>query len=143
MAQIDKLGREQAIELAKRMRAKARNAEFDKKESLQRFLGVASSLGGAYALGGFMEKKETEYLENKAAVDGDEMADPRQMLGFDYEWVVGTAFTGVGYLMQTGLLGKSAKGFPADIVEGLGSGCLAAAAYQLGRDHAMASSDDE
>ena len=137
MAQIDKLGREQAIELAKRMRAKARNAEFDAKKTAKRATGVLSSAGGAYLLGGFMERKEAEYLENKAAVDSDEMSDPRQMFGLDYEWVVGGGLTALGLLMQAGTLGKGAKGIAADVVEGAGSGCLAAAAYQMGRDHAM------
>ena len=142
MAQIDKLGREQAIELAKRMRAKARNAEFEGKKAAKRLTGVASSAGGAYLLGGFMARKEADYLENKAAVDQGEMSDPRQMFGVDYEWVAGFGLSALGLLMQAGTLGKGAKGIAADVVEGVGSGCLAAAAYQLGRDHAMPSSDE-
>ena len=148
MAQIDKLGREQAIELAKRMRNKARNAELDSKRLTKRLIGVGSSAGAAYLLGGFMEGKEKEFAkiqeENAGKPDSEkDKTDPREMFGLDYELVVGLGLSGLGLAMQSGRLGKKTGGMLADVVEGAGSGCLAAAMYQKGKDAAAEAEDEE
>lgn len=142
MPQIDKLGRTQAIELAKRMRNKARNADLDAQKLTTRVIGAASSAGAAYLLGGTMHDREMEAIANAQKIKDGEMDDPTQLLGMDYELAVGLGLTAAGLAMQGFFGGKKATGMASTIVEGAGTGCLSAAMYEAGR-RAAAEADKE
>jgi hypothetical protein len=133
---IDKLGRQQAIDLAKRMRSKARNADLDAKRLTKRMVGVGSAAGAAYVLGGIMEKKEKEKAENLAAIEAGTAPDPTKLLGIKYDLAVGLGLTAAGLVMQGYLGPKKGGGMLADVVEGAGGGCLSAALYEAGREAA-------
>ena len=142
MPQIDKLGRTQAIELAKRMRNKARNADLDAKKLTTRMVGVGSAAGAAYLLGGMMHDREMEAIANAQKIKDGEMDDPTQLLGVDYELAIGIGLTTAGLAMQGFFGGKKATGMLSTVVEGAGAGCLSAAMYEAGR-RAAAEADKE
>lgn len=132
---IDTLSRTHAIELAKRMRARARNASLKSDELMKHAVQAGGAVGGAYVLGQVMGGKEHEYRMNQAAVDDGSMEDPRQIMGVDIELAVGIAATGLGLAMQ-GLVGKKSKagGMLGIAVEGGGMGALASYAFTAGAD---------
>lgn len=133
---IDKLGRQQAIDLAKRMRSKARNADLDAKRAGTRFVGAVSSCGAAYLVGGIMEAKEAEFEKNKAKIEKKKMPDPTKILGLKYDLAIGIGLTTAGLFMQGYLGKKSGGGMLATVVEGAGTGALAASFYEMGRESA-------
>ena len=138
MAEIDKLDRHSAIELAKRMRNKARNVSLDKERLTRRVGAVVAGVGGAYVVGHYMGGLQHEYDMNAAAIEAGTMDDPRKIgNAIDIDLLAGLVLTTIGLSMQ-GLLpvmgGKKGKagGVAADIVEGAGAGILAGYAYSMG-----------
>lgn len=133
--QIDRLDKASAIELAKRMRSRARNAALKTDELMKHVATAGGAVGGAYLLGHIMGGKEHEYTMNATAIDAGQAEDPRQVMGMDIELVVGLGATVTGLAMQ-GLIGKKGKaaGTLASAIEGVGVGALASYAYTAGAD---------
>ena len=127
VAEIDKLDRVSAIDLAKRLRNKYRNVSLDKGRLMTRVGATVASVGSAYVIGHYMGGLQHEYEMNASAIDAGTMEDPRKIIGMDIDLAVGFALTALGLGMQ-GLLGGKARkkaGMAADIVEASGSGILA------------------
>jgi hypothetical protein len=134
VAEIDKLDRQSAIELAKRLRARYRNVSLDKTRLAQRIGASVAAVGGAYVMGHYMGGLQHEYDMNAAAIDAGTMEDPRKVAGIDIDLLVGLGMTLAGLGMQGLLGGKSRKGagMAADLVEAAGNGILAGYAFSAG-----------
>lgn len=137
MADIDKLGRGEAIELARKMRNKVRNIAVDKDKLTKRITTTAVAAGAAYGVAYWMGQAEADYLANKGAIDAGSAEDPRKIAGMDKDLLIGLALTGVG------LLGGSAKGGgkvgqgAGDVAEAAGVGILSGYAYMKGLTHGV------
>lgn len=134
VAEIDKLDRTSAIELAKRLRNKYRNVSLDKSRLATRIGATIAGVGGAYVMGHYMGGLQHEYELNASAIDAGTMEDPRKMAGVDIDLLVGLGLTLAGLAMQGLLGGKSRKGagMAADLVEAGGNGILAGYAFSAG-----------
>lgn len=141
--QIDRLDRQSAIELAKRMRSRARNASMKSEELMKHAAQAGGAVGGAYLLGHLMGGKEVEYEKISVDVEAGNAEDPRQIMGADIELVIGVVGVGAGLAMQ-GLIGKKSKGAgaAASFVEGIGLGALSAYAFTSGADSGRKSAQE-
>lgn len=132
MAQVDSLDRKSAIDLAKRMRSKARNVALDRERLVRRVGAVVAAGVGAYVVGHYMGGLQHEYEMNAVAIDNGTMEDPRKIAGIDIDLLAGLVLTGVGLGMQGAFGKRKSVGMAADIVEGAGTGVLAGYAYSMG-----------
>lgn len=139
MAEIDKLDRRNAIELAKRMRNKMRNLDLDQKRLTERLIAVGIGATAAYAMGFYMGGLEFEYQQNAAAIDAGDAEDPRKLAGVDIDLLAGLGLTAAG-LFGGGFL-KKGKMLSA-AVESAGTHILAGYAYSLGMDSGMESATE-
>lgn len=131
MAEIDKLGRNEAVELAKKMRNKVRNLSIQKEKFATQLTSVAVGAGAAYAVGYWMGGAEDEYRANQAAIDAGQMEDPRKLAGIDKDLLLG------GALALAGAFGQSASdkkiaGIGGGMIQSAGAGILAGYAYSRG-----------
>lgn len=136
MADIDKLGRGEAIELARKMRNKVRNIAVDKDKLTKRITTTAVAAGAAYGVAYWMGQAEADYLANKGAIDAGSAEDPRKIAGIDKDLLIGVGLTAVG------LLGGAAKGAgkvgtAGDVIESAGVGILSGYAYSKGLTHGL------
>lgn len=132
MADIDRLDRNSAIDLAKRMRSKNRNLALDRDRLTRRVGAVVAAAGSAYVMSYYMGGLQHEYEMNAAAVDSGAMEDPRKIAGIDIDLLAGLTVTAVGLGMQGAFGARKRAGIAADMVEGSGTGILAAYAGVLG-----------
>lgn len=139
MAEIDKLDRRNAIELAKRMRNKMRNLDMDRQRLTERLIAIGIGATAAYAMGWYMGGLEYEYQQNAAAIDAGTMEDPRKVAGVDLDLLVGLGLTAVG-VFGGGFL-KKGKVLSA-AVESAGTHILAGYAYSMGMDSGMESATE-
>lgn len=146
--QIDKLGRNEAISLAKKMRQRARNLSMDKQRMSQRAIAVGVGAVSAYGVGMWMGSKMHDFLElggpGNSSVQAAEDAlkadasleDPRKIAGIDADLLLGLAATGLGV---SGLAGRQAS----DLIEAAGAGVLAGYAYSKGAQAGLESARGE
>lgn len=125
MAEIDKLDRNSAIDLAKRMRNKARNIELNKTRMMTRLGTTAVSAVGAGAMGYYMGTLEHEWEQAGMPEEGD----PRKLGDvIDIDLAVGLGVTALGIAMSGTKKSEKAGSY----VEALGVGALAGWAYSRG-----------
>lgn len=125
MPEIDKLDRNSAIDLAKRMRNKARNIELNKAKMMQRLGATAVGAAAAGAMGYYMGTLEHEWEQAGSPEDDD----PRKLGGvIDLDLAVGLGVTAVGIAMS----GSKKTESPGQYVEAAGSHIIAGWAYSRG-----------
>lgn len=125
MAEIDKLDRNSAIDLAKRMRNKARNIELNKTRMMTRLGTAAISAAAAGGMGYYMGGLEHEWEVAGMPEEGD----PRKLGDMiDIDLAAGLAVTGVGIAMA----GTKKSEKAGEYVEAAGVGILAGWAYSRG-----------
>ncbi len=127
---LNELSKPQAIELAHRMKAKAKNIKLSASKMTNRALGLGVA-GGAgylagYMMGGLRHEKESM---SEAQIEAD--GDPTQWFGVNKDIVVGT----VGAVVSiSGMLGEPERNTAALVVDGAATGILAGALYGAGNE---------
>ena len=125
MPEIDKMDRNSAIDLAKRMRNKARNLELNKSRMMTR---VGASVVSGLAAGGvgyYMGTLEHEWEQAGSPEDDD----PRKLGGMvDLDLAIGLGVTAVGILMA----GSKKSEKAGEYVEAAGTGVISGWAYSRG-----------
>lgn len=123
---LSALSKGDAIELATRMRNKARNIRVTAAATTQKIVHGAVATVTGYALGYWMGGFEHEKSKmDEAAIETD--GDPTKWAGMDKDLVIGVVVSGLG-IMNVG--GKKV----APILESAGFGALAGWGYSRGRD---------
>ncbi len=148
---LQELSKGQAIELAQRMKAKARNIRGMAEKVTQRAISVALSTAAAFGLGYWMGglRAEREELLEKAGLDADTATneeidtaleenggDPTKWFGIDKDLVVSVALAGVAI---TGIIGAPEKSLVAMGAEAIAVGGMAGWAYGSGADRGFES----
>jgi len=138
MPQINSLSQRDAVALASKMRNQIRNAKMENARYLQYGTRIGGALVGSYFAGSYMGGLEQEYQANAAAIDAQEMPDPRQLAGIDMELVIGGGALLLGLVGQ-GILGDGKNavakslGLAASGIEGVGLGVLSGYMYSMGQ----------
>ncbi len=123
---LSALSKGDAIELATRMRNKARNVRLTAAETSRKIVHGAVATVTGYALGYLMggyELEKSKMTEAQIETDGD----PTKWAGMDKDLVIGVVVSGLG-IANVG--GKKV----APILESSGFGALAGWGYSRGRD---------
>ena len=142
MADIDRLDRGSAIDLAKRMRSKNRNLALDRDRLTRRVGAVVAAAGAAYVMGYYMGGLQHEYQQNQTAIDAGTMEDPRKMAGIDIDLLAGLGLAVVGLGMQGAFGARKRVGIAADLVEGAGTGILSGYANNLGMSAGLEAAEE-
>lgn len=121
---LQTLSKGEAIELATRMRNKARNIRVSAAETTRKVVHGAVSTVAAFAVGYWMGGLRYEKKKMSAA-DIEANGDPTKLAGMDKDLVVGVVVSGLGI---AGVGGKKV----APVLESAGFGTLAGWAYSRG-----------
>lgn len=132
--QIDKLSKEQALELARRSVKMRKNDEGRMAKVMTSLVGGGAGVAFGAALGYWMGQAEYEYetAENKDAIDAGDEPDPRKWFGIEKDLAAAIIVAGAGIAF---LLVKNAKlNRIGSMVASAGFGGLAASLYAKGHE---------
>lgn len=122
MPEIDKMDRNSAIDLAKRMRNKARNLELNKGRMMTRLGATGVAMGAAGGMGYYMGTLTYEWQQAGSPEDDD----PRKLGGvLDLDLAAGLVVTGLGIVMA----GSKKSEKAGEYVEAAGTGILSGWAF--------------
>ncbi len=142
---LSKLNKTQAIQVAHRMKARAKAVRANAEKMSERLMNGAISTGTGFVMGYWMGQAEAEYQDNiakllaegKSQEDAEkEAADPRKWFGLDKDLVASGALA-TAALLNVG--GRKVTPF----VEAAAFGGLAGWAYSRGMDVAIESASEE
>lgn len=128
---LQQLSKTDAIELAARMRNKARNIKLSAAETSRKVMHGAVATVAGYALGywmGGLEHEKAQMTDAQIEAEGD----PTKWAGMDKDLVIGVTVSALG-IMNVG--GKKV----APILEAGGFGALAGWGYSRGREQGIES----
>lgn len=131
---LQSLSKGEAIELATRMRNKARNIRISAAETTRKVVHGAVSTVAAFAVGywmGGLRYEKSKMSEAELEANGD----PTKMAGMDKDLVVGVVISGLGI---AGVGGKKV----APVLESAGFGTLAGWAYSRGDENGFDASSE-
>lgn len=138
---LQKLSKEQVIDMAHRLRSAKRNAEGRVADAIMTLAqaGLSTVVGGA--MGYWMGGAEYDYNQNQAAIDAGNEPDPRQWFGVDKDLLIGflVALAGVAMTASKTTSIKTAGRFVGTI----GGGALAGWAWGAARESALKSASEE
>jgi hypothetical protein len=138
---LQKLSKEQVIDMAHRLRSAKRNADARLSDALMGFgqTIISTVMGGA--MGYWMGGAEYDYNQNATAIDAGDEPDPRQWFGVDKDLLVGflVALAGIAMSVSKTASLKTAGSF----VRTFGQGALAGWAWGAARESALKSAAEE
>ncbi len=142
---LSKLNKTQAIQVAHRMKARAKAVRANAEKMSERLVNGAISTGTGFVMGYWMGQAEADYQDNiaKLVAEGKtqeeaqkEAEDPRKWFGLDKDLVASGALAAVAL---TNLGGRKVSPF----MEAAAFGGLAGWAYSRGMDVAIESANEE
>lgn len=142
---LSKLSKTQAIQVAHRMKARAKAVRANAEKVSERLVHGAISTGTGFVMGYWMGSAEAEYQENiaKLVAEGKtredaekEAEDPRKWFGLDKDLIASGALATIAL---TNIGGRKVSPF----VEAAAFGGLAGWAYSRGMDVAIESASEE
>lgn len=138
---LQKLSKEQVIDMAHRLRSAKRNAEGRVADAMMAAGQVVLSTVMGGAMGYWMGGAEYDYNQNQAEIDAGNEPDPRQWFGVDKDLLIGFIVSLMGVAMSLSKTNsvKTAGRF----VHTLGGGALSGWAWGAARESALKSATEE